>query len=393
MRVNGGFLPVRGIACLSLSLIAACAPDARGGSDGELRLAPSTVRVVGSAEMLGRAMDVQPEAGGSVWVLNNTEPFFIALSADGAVTETSGRRGGGPQEFRAPTGLVAGDVSGDVWAFDRTRHVLIRISGEWREVALPRDSVPVGTVLSFDNAGMFGVRPWLVRNGDAFLFTRTRPNVDASLRLWNADLVRLDAATGAVRTIIPIADLLGDPIGKFGAVQFLMPFPMWSLCGDGSFVLYDPLRNGVRRFDGAGVETGGVDLPAERAVPVTHELVFAMAYRQALAEAPAGSVDSVTMRREYDEGMRGIQNETSRVFPEYSDMHCDGSGAVWLQRFAVDEGILGRGAHWLRVEANGDIREVSMPARFQPLRFRGSTVWGVFLDEDDVPHVARIDLE
>lgn len=392
MRFSGAFLPAGAIACLALSLLPACAPDARGGDGGVDRIDESAVRVVGSADVLGRAMDVEPAAGGSVWVLNNTEPYFIALSADGSVLETSGRRGGGPREFRAPTGLVAGEAVEDVWAFDRNRHMLIRIGGEWREVALPRDSVPVESVLSFDNAGMFGVRPWLVRDGDAFLFARTRPNVDASQRLWNADLMRVDATTGEARTILPIADLLGDPTAKYGTVQFLMPFPMWSMCGDRSFVLYDPLRNRVRRFDASGAEVGGVDLPAEREEPVTHELVFAMAYRQALAESPAGTVDSVTMRREYDEGMRTIQNETSRVFPEYADMHCDGSGTVWLQRFAVDEGILGRGGQWLRVEADGDIADVRMPARFRPMRFRGSTVWGVFLDEDDVPHIARIDL-
>lgn len=381
------------------------AGDGPGGGALE-ELSGAALTVVGSHESLARVVDLAAASDGTVWVLNGTEPFFLAFApGDGRRVETTGRRGGGPGEFSAPRALAAGEDANDVWVYEAGRHVLVRIGDPdgWEELQLPRDSLPSNTLVSLDDAGILGPRPWFARAGDGFLVARSRENAYAGPDMWRAELVHLgapggDAPAGVApggtpRTAFAVGTLVGDPGGRYGPGRLLEPHPLWAHCSDGTLVLYDPLRNALRRFDAAGGEATPLPLPPERAARITPERVVDLGYRFEVAHpGPNMPADSAELRRQVEAQLAPVVDDAARVFPEYSQLHCASPGVYWLRPFALDEGVIGRGRDWIRIEAEGGMTFYRFPARFEPYRFVGPVAWGVLLGGFDVPYVARLEV-
>jgi hypothetical protein len=391
---------MRSAAALA-AVLAAAAGTACGGGHGPgtesvEELPGSALTVLGSHDALARVVDLEVSADGTVWVLNGTEPFFLAFTPGGAGWVRSyGPRGRGPGEFSAPSMLVAGNHPGDVWVYEASRHVLVRIGDpdDWQEVLLPHDSIPSNTLVSLDDAGILGPRPWFARADGAFLVARARENAYAGPDMWRADLLALEASGGAPRTALPVGEILGDPGGRFGPGRLFEPHPLWARCADGTIALYDPLRNELRRFDGAGHERNPLPLPAEQAARITPERIFDLGYRWEVRHpAPDAPSDSVELRRQVEVQLAWAVADAAGVFPEYSELQCASADVYWLRPFALDEGVLGKGRSWMRIEADGGTRHYRFPDRFEPFRFVWPVVWGVLLGAFDVPYVASLEL-
>jgi hypothetical protein len=61
---------------------------------------------------------------------------------------------------------------------------------------------------------------------------------------------------------------------------------------------------------------------------------------------------------------------------------------MWMHPFDVAAGGLTGGRSWLRVAPDGVLRMVTLPERFDPLRFTSDRVWGVQRDNLDVASIA-----
>jgi hypothetical protein len=374
-----------------------CTAGEGSGRDAALIVPAESVHVMGTAETLAYVIDLEPSPDGGVWVLNNREPYVIAFGPDGRVVSTAGKRGQGPHEFRTPVAIVSGPASEDVWVSDGGRGTLVRVTGPedgWRELALPRDSAGLVRPITFDNLGMGVGRQWLNKLEVGFVLGRPRPGTNGTARLWNADVVLLDPVSATLTTLFSPTDLLGDPTGSLGAPGLaLMPYPMWAMCSARTFVVYDPLRNAVRRIED-GQETSSHPLPPERHIEVTLDRAFRIVYEQMKQDVPAAQrPDSATMYEQLRAEFDGARMEMSTVFPEYSGLNCTGDGVIWIQPFDIETGYMGRGPQWLRIAPDGTTRAVTLPARFRAYRFAGGRVWGVMLDELDVQSIAWIQLE
>jgi len=306
----------------------ACGP----APDGEdvVTVSPNAMHALTAPDVVARVVDLQPMGDGRIWLLNSTAPYFILLGPDGRVERQFGEPGGGPGEFGAPVAFVLGPEPGEVWTYDVPRSALIRVSDEGRrELPLPLDSLPPSSLISFQGAGIRPAPPWLRSNREGFLLARVRPSAArpaSALRLWQADilLLRGDAPGVELAVHTPIADFLGDPAPRYRAATAMLPYPLWTVCADGTVGLYDPLANTLRRFTRKGQEL-----------------------------AP---------------------------FPEYADLRCTSDGMLWLRPFDVTTGRLGQGSDWHRFSADGSRTLVKLPREFRTFRIDADRIWGTVQD-------------
>jgi hypothetical protein len=359
---------------------------------------PDEVRILATPEGLARVLDVQPAADGRIWVLNSVEPFFVVVAGDGNVERAFGGPGGGPREYGAPQGLVRGPAPGEVWTYDVPRHALRRIGPEAdRDITLPSDSLAQARLVSFQGAGFRPARPWMARAPDGILLASGRPSTSpwTGLRLWEADvfLVRTGGPGPVVEARHAIADLVGDPASRYPRATTFLPYPIWTLCGDGGLRLYDPLGNSVRRFDRDGVEHEAFDLPPERRLAITFDRFFGMVYRQYREEGPSPQPsDSARLREAIEGQFLQLASTSADVFPEYADLRCTGEGTVWLEPFDPASIGLGHGPEWWRIAEDGSRTTYHLPPAFTAFRFAEDRIWGTVVDSLGVPSVAWIDV-
>lgn len=385
----------RGRWCIAGTLLfAAC--SASGLEEGEERVIVSSeaVHVVGTSEVIARVADLQPMADGRVWVLNSTAPLFVVFGPDGVVEHEFGQSGGGPAEFGAPVAFVDGPA-GDVWTFDVTRYALIRLPAtKRRDLRFPADSLPRAALVSFAGAGLGPARPWLESGSGGFLLARTRPGGGepfSGLGFWNADIVRVrpDSPAPVVEVHTPLADLLGDPASRYAGATKFLPYPLWTVCADGTVALYDPLENELRRLGANGRALTSVALPEERRVELTFDRLFGTVHRHA-QENWAQLPDSADMRKEFSRAFSELESQFASVFPEYANLHCTRDGTLWIQPFDAVTGALGRGSNWHRISRDGSRTRVTFPEAFRPFRFEADRIWGTAQDSLGVASVAWI---
>jgi hypothetical protein len=356
------------------------------------------VHALSAVDVITRVVDLEPTSDGRVWVLNSIAPYFVVLGPDGRLERQFGDQGGGPEEFNRPVALARRAGSDDVWAYDWGRNALIRISAEERrELALPRDTIPIQALITFKGAGINPAPPWLESTSDGFLLARARvTREESALHLWNADLilVREGGLETTVELRMPIADLLGDPASRYGAATVLIPYPLWTACADGTVGLYDPLANSLRRFAEDGEELEAVTLPDERRLPMTADLVFEMFYRQFAEDRPSAQVpEKEAFRRLTEEQNQQFVSASAPAFPEYSDLRCGADGTLWLRLFDTANGRLGQGADWLRLSTDRSHTSVALPRTFRTFRLASERIWGTVQDTLGVESIAWIGLD
>lgn len=388
--------------------VAACdhgTPGPGEGAGGSVVLDSADVHVLGTSESIADVRDLEVLPGGSVWLLNSVEPFFVGFDPEGGLLGAHGEAGGGPEEFGLPSAFVTGGLDGNAWVFDLRRHILVEVSdpeGSRSEVRIPRDSIPPGSV----RGGMDMLSP-VVRTaatGEEVILPRTSALMqdvgvyDFKLALLGADLMALDPASGTVRNVVSLGQALGDPTAGFELSEggFPLWYRLWAVCGDEEIRVYDRSVNRLRGFTLEGTELDPVALPPVTLTEATPRQFARVVFGLRAAEV-AGAVgrrltseDSTRLMNEMVEQIDGSAEELANYLPRYVDFRCGDGGTMWLKPFDLEAGDLGGGRLWLRVAPDGAIREVQMPLRFDPYRFTGGRIWGVQRDELDVASVAWV---
>lgn len=391
-----GWAGGRVLLALSLGPLGACEADREEVTENLVAVVSAEeIDVLARLDGVTRVVDLLPTPDGRVWILNSQPPYFTVIGPSGDVQLEFGEQGGGPRELDRPVVLVGMAESTDVWAYDWVRNALIQVSPDNREVvAIPQDTIPVPSLVSFRGAGINPAPPWFEGSADGFFFSRARTaQPESALHPWSADILRISTESAAVELAAPLADRLGDPQSRFGGATVLMPYPLWSTCSDGAIGFYDPLGPALRRLSPNGDEVDPIALPESRPVTMTPDLVFEMFFRQFAEDRPSGqTMDMENMRRLTEEQNQEFVRNSSEHFPEYSELRCDARGEFWLRRFDPTTGRLGLGPDWLRVSADGAHASVSLPAEFRVFRIERDRMWGTLRDSLGVESLAAFDL-
>ena len=398
---------VRIAVCVSVAALATACEGEPDGLDPDIPIEvdASAIEILGTSDSLAVVRDLEVLDDGSVWVLNERAPYFIGFGAGGELPGAHGRDGQGPRDFPMPSGFLTGGWEGEAWVFDFVRHAMIRVSRpeEWAEIPLRSESLPPGSVQGGMNMLAPSVRTASL--GREIIVPRSGGTMQEGLlqyrlRLLGADLVAVDPETGGFRTMVSLGEVLDDPSGDFIASEggFPLWYRLWAACGGDLVRVYDRVRNQLRGFGGSGTEVEPVDLPP---VPVTEvsarqfaRAVFGL--RQAEVTGAVGvrltAEDSARVLDQLAGTVRGQPHELASYLPRYVDFRCSEDGTMWMQPLDLELGGLRGGRSWLRIAADGAIREVRLPERFDAFRFRASRVWGVYRDENDIASAASVAL-
>ena len=134
-RSRGPLLP--GLLLLLLPALACSGDGAPGASSGaeaveaaETQVIPGeALNITEPSDRIAQISDIAIAADGTVWVLNTTAPFFMAMSEEGEVLSYRGSRGEGPGEFSRPSNLLRVGPASHLWVYDSRARRLTRIDG------------------------------------------------------------------------------------------------------------------------------------------------------------------------------------------------------------------------------------------------------------------------
>ncbi len=377
-----------------------------GASSQSLVFTGADVHVWATSDRLATVRDLEVLADGSVWVLNSDEPLFLGFDPMGSLLAVHGTRGGGPEEFGQVAGFVSDRATDQAWVLDTRRHALIEVSnpgGPRSEEPLPADLIPRGSLV-----GGFSLTNPTVRTsafGPEVILPRTgapRGTGLTALRLaiLGADLVAFDPRTDSVDVVVSLARTLDDPEPTFEPTEggFPLWFRLWSTCGKDTIRVYDRVRNEVRGFTHEGHEVATVSLPPVSLTEVTPTQLAMAVFELRAAEVTGGvggvlsEADSTRLMQSMIQEAKGSPQQLATYLPRYVDLRCGDDGTLWIQPLDPDLGGLKGSRTWLALLPDGYTRQVTLPERFDPLRFRQGRIWGVQRDDLDVASVAYLEL-
>ena len=174
----------------------------------------------------------------------------------------------------------------------------------------------------------------------------------------------------------------------------MLPYPVWTVCGNGTVGLYDPLSNTLRRFTKEGEELGAFGLPDERQVEITVERVFEMFYRQLEANVSSAQLPAkAEMRSLTEEQNEELVRTSASVYPEYADLRCTSDGTLWIRPFDVTAVRLGQGSDWIRLSADGSQTRFALPRTFRTFRIERDRIWGTLQDTLGIESIVWVGLD
>ena len=336
----------------------------------------------------GQISGIAEMPDGRIVVLDQQAQEVRVFSAAGEHLRTIGGAGSGPGEF----GLGAGPLligPGDTLVVpDLSNQRVSRFSPEGE---------PVGSYAMDFAAGL--PMAWMDSPGGQIV-SQVRPlNLPGQETHDPNDVLVLRGSDGAITDTLMVFPSGGTiSFSESGAqLEFFSPEPVWSLAGDGVvFGVNDTYRLGVYGGDGALERV--IVKPSEPR-PVTE------GDQQIMIDAFVGLWKSI--------GLSGSQLDAAReaigfadFYPAYALVRAGPAGSIWVQHLQTPDELTpeelaafdpqsGFGSStWDVFDPSGRfLGSLDMPDRFQPLRFQGDRIYGIWRDDLDVQYVLILRVE
>lgn len=322
-----------------------------------------------------RIRDLVPLSDGSVLVVEARQRQIKRFDGNGNLRTSLGRDGGGPGEFRSIGSI--GQIGDTVWVLDvsQRRISLFALSGRylstetWREVG--RSLTPSGLLSDGTTWGEWS------QPVTGLLSDESTKAILRQGRLQNSiDTVAMVAATHAT---FAVRDGSTIQLGR-------QPYQ------DHSIVVAHPKLALVYVIDRAAPHTKQGARFRVSAIRASGDTSWSRVYPYQASAIAKRSLDS-TFNRVYAEFKRsGVSKDAVRralFLPEFAPpvtaAFVSDSGALWLQR---ETGAPGR-SYWVLGPTGDVIGAVEVPRNVILHAARGDAVWGVAIDDDDVPTVRR----
>jgi hypothetical protein len=345
-----------------------------GGYDGEYAFTDPS----------GGALD----SHGRLHVLHPQEHIVRVFCREGRLVGSMGQRGRGPGEFEAPIRL--GWSGDDLWVFDAATsristwadgHFVAALSlARLSSRVLPDRLLPLSV------------------HGDTALVAMRFPVLSAgSPEHIQVPLVNVSLATQRLDTIASV--LLRTPTQlKIDAsrVAFTGHVPV----NDGSFAAASPrasflvivdqppprsLRSGEYTISKIGMAGDTIRQWRRAYVPKR----ISSEYHDLLV---GGILERVRRHFANDHAARrAIENSIGlpEYLPPVSQVFVDGDDRIWIQHSSTEAG----NAEWMVLELDREVtRRLFLPSRTRVVAAAGEDLWGIELDEDDVPYLVLYSL-
>jgi hypothetical protein len=355
-----------------------------------------------SAVSIGDVSGMAVGPDGRVYVWDPTTPALWLLNPDGTGLRRLGRAGSGPGEYRRMSGLaVTRDGGILLWDEGNARINFYDRDGQYRSsTMLPISFCCPGDVATMDTLGRTWLEVRLFPN-DKSKPIQFRPGEEPAVFL------RLDS-TGTVIDTVPAPDLPGDhprltainesPTG-ISMSSSVMPYATRTVHAA------SPLGNFVtgqgRPYAIHGM-TNGKPLRIEGFV----------------TPVPVSSAERQQIRAYHEFRLRQVKSDWTWDGPDvpaekpaFFDLNVGEDGRIWAslssasepapEAVSSDQGNRGPEAPPIRFRDSENRWDVFAPdgrflgriqasRLFSPYVMRGDVVWGVMLDEDDVPTVVKM---
>ncbi len=336
--------------------------------------------------LFGYVADVEVDAEGRVYVLDQHAQEVRVFGADGGSLGVIGRAGDGPGELSAFAASLI--LTGDTLAV-----------GDWGRSRLHRFLLDGSFVDSRPFPGGGGPRSWWSAGADgSLLFRSLRRLVREDGRwgghdaLYRVGAAHADEADTLLVFTYPVTDLGGPGNVR---LPLVVDAPFWAQLADGR-VVWGTLQAEELRFVGptgleriARAEDWRLEPPSD--AENTALIDLAREKMRMLGGSPQ-AVDAVPVDR-------------PRVLPAITSVLAGPDGTIWVQRrgevgdvhpMAInspDPPTGWGGSHWDVLDGEGRrVGIVETPPRFRASRIRGTHVYGVLRDRLGVESVVRLEV-
>jgi hypothetical protein len=374
--------PVRCGLVFALSL-AACSP--RPNSSGRTVDATATPTLFPTDSLGANIRDVA--LGTDIWLVNRGEPSVARYGRDGRVLWHGVAAGDGPDQGRTIWSVVAnGDTA---FAWDQTTQRVLRIHDGKTTTEATLDFVTGRGIAPLAHGILFGHPGRFRRSGSGWVTYATTNRQGQAADL--ADMVVLRFARDG-RIVDTLADLrpVGRPApGPRSGPAELIPVPLWDVCGDTRFVIFEPARQLLSWRD---IETAARDsLRLEFTPDAIPESFMRANLLWQLRTISLGRISEDTILAQVEAVFPTEKHVFGTVTPYATSLFCDPKGTVWMQRFSLDFPPKGFSTEWVVIDlATKRVMSTTFPTGFQPMTADSALVYGVVEDEDGVQSLATL---
>jgi hypothetical protein len=324
----------------------------------------------------GEITDLAVDANGRILVLDAMSRTYHAFGADGAHLFTAGKPGSGPGEFAVPVQILV--LPGD--------SVLVTDLGNSRASIFAPDGSPSRTIpLDFLD---LAAQQWAVAGDGSVVARRAASEADM--------IVRVEASGEVVDTVVHLATP-PRPAGSDGRPVLLNPVPVWTVLPTNGVVHGDSHRYRITVTEGTGEARLVFSRPVDPE-PLTSSgrEVIREAFRAVLAEqgAPKEVADDFFRQVAFWEELPLIAGILSGPEGTYWVQRAAGLEAIRFDRLNIYRTDAFLSATWDVFDSEGRfLGTIRFPDEVQLFRIRDGLLYGVRLDEFDVPSVVRFRLE
>jgi hypothetical protein len=357
-----------------------------------------------ASDIIGDIHSMAVTADGQVWVWDNTTPALWLVAANGAAMRRIGRRGSGPGEYRSVNDIaVARDGALVMWDDGNARLNIYNADGTHRTTAALTFTDCCGLPVTIDTLN----RIWL-RTHPRTIGGKEKPVDPAVIVKDEIGYLRFDASGRLVDTVmaptltgadLPVTALHITSTG-FGGATRQVPYATYprhavSPLGHVVSVMSRPYAVHTR--------AGG------RPVRVTREFAPPPVHEEERAQQRANI--EFTMRRVKSD-FRWNGPEIPHEKPPIDDVAVGLDGRIWVQLSVPSEefepdppsgpaedrpppiSFRPRENRWDAFEADGRyLGRIAAPRAVSVYVRRGTQLWGVIRDENDVAAIVRMRIE
>lgn len=287
-----------------------------------------------TADSLGELSGVAVDRSGNVYVSDFSATKIWVFDANGRSVSGIGRKGQGPGEFQAPTGIaIAPD--GRLYVRDVAR--VSRFGTDAKTGRLTRyDSAFAGPTMNdwrsthatrFDAAGRLYYPAF--NNADRSARSGFFVRFSAAGTIMDSVLVPAFPGAPGSTAFVRLSERGGRMLPGLNHAPFA-PLPTWDITSRGTLLTGDGREYVIRETDATGREARVYrrQVPAERVPPRE---------RQDSADALKARLDSVPVPLDQVQGMPSDvrAGRVPEVFPPYMAAYAGADGRVWVRRWVA----------------------------------------------------------